>query len=197
MRLRALGRLFPAVAAAFFAGLSGCSSGTEGKTPASEAFRCDSMGARGSSSASDIVSCVGCSASDEALAVDSDLDSFAELTLSGLTPGQTASLRATSGSGESPASGGNAGAIVGLPSGPMVNYSATVSTFLAGVQQQTGTAETTVSGNVDADDGTFDVYYGISTVLAYDAVEISISNSQQDGALTYRIYEICTDGAEL
>ena len=178
---------------------SGGSSSGGGSSGGSSAFTCSPVGGGSATVSSSCVSCPSNAATNARLAIDTNLETAAGLTLfnsSDVTAQQgQISLRGTAQSGIIFPAGSKAGLIIGLPTGQSVRYSATVNTYLSGTQQET---RNVVTGNTGATNGEVR-YFGFTaaspTTRNFDAVEISITELTPGAERhDYRIFEFCSDG---
>lgn len=164
------------------------------------AFFCSPVGGGGATVGSSCVNCPRDAASNTSLAIDTDLATAAGLTLfhqDDVAAQQSQiTLRGTAQGGVVFAAGAKAGLVFGLPTGQSVRYSATVSTYLGGVQQE---SRAVVVGHTGATNGEL-VYLGFDpaqpTTRAFDAVELTIAETAPGAERhDYRVFEFCSNGA--
>lgn len=151
---------------------------------------------------SSCVNCPGNSATNVKLAIDTNLDTAAGLTLFNSSGDPTAqsgqiSLIGKAQNGIVFPAGSKAGVIFGLPIGGNVRYSATLNTYLSGTLQE---SDAVVVGVAGATNGEIR-YYGFTpanpTTKSFDAVEIAITELTPNAERhDYRVFEFCGDGAK-
>ena len=127
-------------------------------------------------------SCPSCTIDNAPRAIDGSQESFASMTLPGLTIG-SAALKATSQSGlVFPA--GQTAAVV-LTDGPA--YSRLhLRTYLASVLQEQTSGSTVTQENL--------TIFGFKTTKQFDAVELSVDGAATSTAEVVQIREFCSDG---
>lgn len=184
------------------AALSSCNGGSGGNGGGGispSAFICSPVGGGNATAQTSCVTCPTNAISNKLYAIDTNLDSFAGISL--FQPGSSSnqqgdiSLRATAQSGVVFPAGSRAGLIFGLPTGQNVRYSATVLTYLNGTQQE---SRQVVVGNTGATHGEIQ-YFGfdstVPTTLQFNAVEITITETLPNlERHDYRAFEFCSDG---
>ena len=181
-------------------GTGGGAGGPVGSGGNAALFACAPVGGGSATVKSTCVNCPGNTPTDTTLAIDTNLDTAASFSF--YHPSDTStqqsqiSLRGTAQSGIVFPAGSKAGLIIGLPVGQNVRYSATVNTYWNGTLQETRNA---VVGNTGATNGELR-YFGFDgstpTTKTFDAVELSLTESLPSlEQHTYRVFELCSDGA--
>ena len=165
--------------------VSGCGGGAAGSACAG--------GFTGATLATTTAACPGCQINNAGAAIDGNGDSAAALVFnnSGVNPsGGRVSLTA---SGRIYPAGSTVGAFMRFPrieSGPgFTNISASIVTYLGGVQQEMISSTTTTSGNIDG--GGQVTFYGGVANLAFDGVEAIASLGGTSQPTTVNVFEIC------
>jgi hypothetical protein len=175
--------------AVLVATLSACSGGGgDGGDDAFGGINC--AGLTGATATASNVCNGTCNAPATAAAADGDLNTYAILDATAQTSG-TLRIRATAQDGVSYPAGTPAAVVYGIVrgGGTSLNTAETISTYLDGVLQETGTANTGFgSTNEDVAGGR----RAIVTNTAFDAIELSYAQSGGTADVEVRIYEFCT-----
>ncbi len=165
--------------------LSGCDGGGAGSV-------CTG-GFTGANLVTTTAACPGCQINDAAAAIDGNGDSAAELVFnnSGADPsGGRVSLTT---SGRIYPAGSTVGAFMRFPrieSGRgFTNISASIVTYLGGVQQEMVSGTSTTFGNIEG--GGQVTFYGGTANLAFDGVEAIASLGNASQPTTVNVFEIC------
>lgn len=152
--------------------------------------RCESFRqANGKLTSATDAGCVDCGITHAAAAIDGDLDSAAKLIVNSAVPAQGVTLRATAQAGLIFPAGRLAGLYYSAPAGTAQNTTVTISTLAGGVVQELSSSSNTsgIGG------GRSKSFNGIRTSKPFDAVEISIRNSQAESQPVFQVFEFCSD----
>ena len=131
--------------------------------------------------------CVGCSLTDAAKGADGDFNSAA-VFMGGGPSTQTATVRATAQSGIVFPAGSNPGVI--FENAGNTYYSLTITTYLAGAVQETGSiCGLCGHGQPGYQKSNF------TATKAFDAVEVALGSTQNGdvGTVTQKVFEICSN----
>lgn len=163
---------------------NGGSSDNAGNPLGDRAY-CMSIG--GTVSTTDDPTCGGCRIESPANAADGTLGAWATISLNQFASGPGPAIRATA-TEHTP--GGAAGAWVHIPQGAQ-GWTVTVRTYLGGTAQESTTMPSTTPAGTPA----FDTYLSVDTTLAYDAIEVQMSDANFTAVdVSFRVYELCSDG---
>lgn len=184
-------KLLPSlIPSALLVGLSACSGGGGGGgEDAFGGIHCAGL-TGGTATAGNVCSGGTCNALATAAAADGDLNTYAILDATAQTSG-TLRIRATAQDGVSYPAGTPAAVVYGIvrAGGSSLNTAETISTYLNGVLQETGAANTAFgSTNEDVVGGR----RAIGTSKAFDAIELSYAQSGGTADVEVQVYEFCT-----
>jgi hypothetical protein len=172
--------------AVLFLALAACGGGAGGPDdPFQGRAECASIG--GTITEFSDPACTGCRIDNAGHAIDGALGNYATLSVNQLVSGAGPAIRATA---LEHTPGGAAGAWIHIPQGAQ-GWTITVRTYLGDTQQESRTLPTTTPTGTPA----LDTYWSIDTTLAFDAIEVQVSNANVSPAdASFRVYEICSDG---
>lgn len=152
-----------------------------------DSFGCESLPAGSSVRGTAAPTCIACVVLDPESAIDRNTDSYAWLSVGGSTPNQSAGVSGHLPSGLTLPAGAQVGALV-MPEGTPAGAQFVVTTFLGGVQQETGTV---ASSAAVASNGSKASYF-LATTKAFDEVQFTVERPGVPGGFGTRVYELCT-----
>ncbi len=139
--------------------------------------------------------CVACSVNGATLSADGKPETAAKLLVNGSGGFQTlpgVSLRATAQRGIALPAGSKPGVLLRLPAEPAQAYSASLATLLSGKVQESDGGQYVLNIKY-VGIGSPDRLISMETTKPFDALELTITNSQPDDAPVFEVFEFCSD----